>query len=122
MAAKTDELSTEQSDNNQQSDSTESNYGIKKPTNGKSTEQSINTLINQGSVSQQDAWGKFELLSGIANDLKLDQKRAPAVNDQMAKIVQGLMRGKQTDEVLVVTQNCYDTPENCECFAINRPV
>lgn len=64
MAAKTDELSTEQSDNNQQSESTESNYGIKKPTNGKSTEQSINTLINQGSVSQQDAWGKFELLSG----------------------------------------------------------
>jgi len=80
------------------------------------------TLINQGSVSQQDACGKFDLLSDIANDLK---ERAPAVNDQIAKIVQGLLRGKQTDEVLVVTQNCYNTPENCECFTntrVNRPI
>ena len=92
IAAKTDELPTEQSDKKQQSGSAESNNGPKKPTSGESTEQSSNILTNQDSVSQQDACGKIELLSGIANDLKLDQKKAPAVNEQIAKIVQGLLR------------------------------
>jgi len=105
LAAKTDERSAEQSDKNQQSGSAESNNGAKKPTSGDSTEQSINTLINQGSVSRQDACGKIELLSGIANDLKLDQKKAPAVNEQIAKIAHGLLREKLTDEVLTATQN-----------------
>ena len=116
IAAKTDERSVEQSDKTQQSGSAESNNGAKKPTSGESTEQSINTLISQGSVSQQDACGKIELLSGIANDLKLDQKKAPAVNEQIAKIVHGLLREKLTDEVLTATQNRYNTPENCDCL------
>ena len=71
-----------------------SNNWAKKPTSGESTEQGINILIKQDSVSQRDACGKIELLSGIANDLKLDQKKAPAVNEQIAKIVQGLLRKK----------------------------
>ena len=56
---------------------------------------------------------------------ELDQKRAPAVNDQIAKIVHGLLRGKLTDEVLAVTQNCYNTPENCESLTkikVNRRI
>ena len=116
IAAKTVERSTEQSDKHQQSGSAESNNGAKKPTSGESTEQSINTLINQSSVSQQDACGKIELLSGIANDLKLDQKKAPALNEQIAKIVHGLLREKLKDEVLTATQNRYNTPENCDCL------
>ena len=120
IAAKTDELPTEQSDKNQQSGSAESNNGAKKPTSGESTEQSINILINQDSVSQQDAGGKIELLSGIANDLKLDQKKAPAVNEQIAKIVQGLLREKLTEEVLTATQNRYNPPENCECLTSTK--
>ena len=58
IAAKTDELPTERSDKNQQSGSTEPNNGAKKPTSGESTEQSINILINQDSVSQRDASAK----------------------------------------------------------------
>lgn len=65
IAAKTDERPTEQSDKNQESGSAESNNEAKKPTSGESTEQSISTLINQGSASQADACGKIELLSGI---------------------------------------------------------
>ena len=114
IAAIPDEPSTEQSNKNQQSGSAESNNGAKKPTTGESTEQSINTLINQGSVLQQDACGKIELLSGTVNDLKLDQKKAPAVKEQIAKIVQGLLREKLTEKVLTATQNCYNMPENCE--------
>lgn len=81
IAAKTDERPTDQSDKNQQSGSAESNNVAKKLTSGESTEQSISTLINQGSASQPDACSKIELLSGIVNDLKLDQKKAPAVNE-----------------------------------------
>ena len=56
--------------------------GLKKPTTSSvTTEQSINTLLNQSSEAQRDApGGKIELLSGIANDLKLDQKKAPATD------------------------------------------
>ena len=122
IAAKTDERSTGQSDKTQQSGSAESNNGAGKPTSSESTEQSISTLINQGSASQQDACGKIELLSGIANDLKLDQKKAPAVNEQIAKIVHGLLREKLTDEVLTATQNRYNTPENCECLKARRSI
>ena len=85
IAAKTEERSVEQPEKNQQFGSSESNNGAKKLTiaSGESTEQRINTLIvmNQCSVSQQDVCGKIELLSDIANDLKLDQKKAPAVNE-----------------------------------------
>ena len=84
IAAKTEERSVEQPEKTQQSGSAESNNGARKPTSDESTtsdESSINTLINQGSVSQQDVCGKIELLSDIANDLKLDQKKAPAVNE-----------------------------------------
>jgi len=54
-------------------------------------------LINQGFASQQDAGGKIEPLSGIANDLKLDQKKAPVVNEEIAKIVRGLLGEKPTE-------------------------
>ena len=123
IAAKTDEWSVEQSDKTEQSGSAESNNGARKPTSDESTtsdESSINTLINQGSVSQQDACGKIELLSGIANDLKLDQKKAPTVNEQIAKIVHGLLREKLMDEVLTATQNRYNTPENCDCLTSTK--
>ena len=122
IAAKTVERSTEQSDKHQQSGSAESNNGAKKPTSDESTEQSMNSPINQSSVSQQDACGKIKLLSGIANDLKLDQKKNPALNEQIAKIVNGLLREKLTDEVLTATQNRYNTPENCDCLLTSTKV
>ena len=123
IATKTDERSTQQSDKNQQSGSADSNSWAKKPTSSQTTEQSINTLINQSSESQRDApGGKIDLLSGIANDLKLDQKKAPAINEQIAKIVHGLMRKKLTDEVLTATQNRYNTPENCECLTSTKVI
>ena len=94
--------------------------GAKKPRSGESTEQSINILKYQDSVFQQDACGKIELLSSIANDLKPYQKKAPAVNEQIAKIVQGLLREKLTEEVLTVTQNRYNPPENYECLTSTK--
>lgn len=121
IAAYMDQRSTQQSDKNQQSGSAVSNSGAKKPTSSQTTEQSINTLINQSSESQRDVpYGEIDLLSGIANDLKLDQKKAPAINEQIAKIVPGLMREKLTDEVLTATQNRYNTPENWECLTSTK--
>ena len=81
----------------------------------------LSRALTQSSESQRDApGGKIDLLSGIANDLKLDQKKAPAINEQIAKIVHGLMREKLTDEVLTAAQNRYNTPENCECLASTK--
>ena len=51
------------------------------------------------------------------NDLKLDQKKAPAVNEHVAKIVQGLLGEKLADEVLTATQKRHNTPKNCECLS-----
>ena len=42
----------------------------------------------------------------------LDEKKAPAVNEQVAKIVRGLMREKLSGDVLTDTQNRYTRPEN----------
>ena len=94
IAAKTDQQPAQQSDKKQKSGSAVSNNGAKKPTTSPvTTERSINTLTNQSSEAQSDApGGKIELLSGIANDLKLDEKKAPAINEQIANIVHGLMR------------------------------
>ncbi|PFX23464.1 hypothetical protein AWC38_SpisGene11989 [Stylophora pistillata] len=115
IAAYMDLRSTQQSDKNQQSGSAESNSGAKKPTSSQTIEQSINTLINQSSESQRDVPdGEIDQLSDIVNDLKLDQKKAPPINEQIAKIVHGLMREKLTDEVLTARQYRYNTPENCE--------
>ena len=61
-----------------------------------------------------------ELVSSIANNLKLDQKKANAVNEQIPKIVHGLLREKLTDKVLIATQNRYNTPENCECLSSTK--
>ena len=102
-----------QSDNNQQFGSTVSMSTVEKSQKSETTVQSINSLINQNSESQR---GQIDLLSGIANDLKLDQKKAPAVNEQIAKIVHGLMREKLSDEVLTEKQNHYNRPENCDCL------
>ena len=99
IAAKTDERSVEQSDKTKQSGSAESNNGANKSTSGESTKHTINTLISQGSVSQQDARGKIELLSGIANDLKLDQKKVPAVNEQIGKITYGRNLDSDTESL-----------------------
>ena len=63
---------------------------------------------------------QIQLLQGIANDLKLDRKKAPGVDEHMAKIVQGLLREKLADEALTATQNRYNTPENCECLTSTK--
>ena len=85
-----------------------------------STEQSINTLINQSSESQRSSCSEIEVLSGITSDLKLDQKKAPDVNEEIAKIVHGLMREKLADEVLTETQNRNNRPENCDCLTTTK--
>ena len=54
------------------------------------------------------------MLSGIANDLKLEQKKAPAIKEQLPKTVQSLMREKLDDEVLTETKTRYLLPENCD--------
>lgn len=60
------------------------------------------------------------MLSDIANNFKLDNKKGPAVNQLLAKIVQGLMREKLSEEVLTETQNRYNRPENCECLSTTK--
>ena len=111
----------QQVDNNQQSGPAETSTVDKSQKHATSTEQSINALIIQSSESQSTSGcGEIDLLSGIANDLKLDQKKAPAVNEQIAKIVHGLMREKLSDEVLTETQNRYNRPENCECLTSTK--
>lgn len=60
------------------------------------------------------------MLSGIANDFKLDHKKAPDVKKHLAEIVHGLMRVKLLDEVLTETQNRYNRPVNYECFTTTK--
>ena len=52
--------------------------------------------------------------------MKLVQKKGPAVNEQIADIVRGLMREKLSDEVLTETQNRYNRPENCDCLETTK--
>ena len=108
-----------QSDKNQQSGSAE-HIVDKSQKSVVSTEQSINNLLNKSSESQQGACADIDVLSGIASDLKLDQKQGPPVNEQIAKIVHGLMREKLSDEVLTETQNRYNRPENCDCLTTTK--
>ncbi|PFX24441.1 hypothetical protein AWC38_SpisGene10961 [Stylophora pistillata] len=66
IAAYMDQRSTQQSDKNQQSGSAVSNSGAKKPTSSQTTEQNINTLINQSSESQRDVPdGEIDLLKPL---------------------------------------------------------
>ena len=48
-----------------------------------STEQRITKLITQSSESQQEAAGKIDVQSGIANNLKLDHTKVPAVKQHL---------------------------------------
>jgi len=68
------------------------------------------------SSNPQTKKGENSLLAGIASELKLGQKKAPAVNEQFASILKEVMREKLNDEVLTETKNRYIRPENCECL------
>ena len=63
---------------------------------------------------------QIQLVQGTANDLKLDRKKAPGVDEHMAKTVQGLLREKLADEALTATQSHYNTPENFECLTSTK--
>ena len=63
---------------------------------------------------------EIEVLAGIADTFKLDEKKEPAVNEQVAKIVRGLMREKLSEDVLTDTQNRYKRPENCDCLETTK--
>ena len=83
----------------------------------------IDNLINQSSQSSatealHTSAGNNDLyiLSGIANDLKLEQKKGPAVHEQLAKVVQSLMQEKLEAQ----TQKCYLTPENCDSLTTTK--
>ena len=96
---------------------------VEKGQKSDSTEQSIVKLINQSSEPHREATeagGEIDVLSGIANDLKVHHKKGPAVNQQIAKIGHGLMREKLSDDVLTETQNWYNRPENCECLTTTK--
>ncbi|XP_028408601.1 uncharacterized protein LOC114531147 isoform X2 [Dendronephthya gigantea] len=90
------------------------------------TENDIDVLINQNSqVSGKETQintnnDDLHVLSGIANDLKLEQQKSPAVNEQLAKIVQSLMREKLDDDVLAQTQKRHLIPENCDSLATTK--
>ena len=63
---------------------------------------------------------EIEVLAGIADTFKLDAKKAPAVNEQVAKIVRGFMREKLSEDVLTDTQYRYKRPENCDCLETTK--
>jgi hypothetical protein len=73
-------------------------------------EQGITDLVNQ------------TLDPDIAQDFKLAQQKAPAVNEQIAKIVHGLMREKLSEEVLTETLSCYNRPDNCESLITTKVI
>ena len=85
-----------------------------------STDQSITKLISQSSEPHREAGGKIDVLADIANDFKLVNKKGPAVNQHLAKIVQGLTSEKLSEEVLTKTQNRYNRPENGECLSTTK--
>ncbi|CAH3182830.1 unnamed protein product, partial [Porites evermanni] len=85
-----------------------------------STERSITKLINQSSEPHREAGGEIDVPADIANDFKLDNKKGPAVNQHLAKIVHGLKTKKLSDEILTETQNRYNKSENCECLSTTK--
>ena len=60
------------------------------------------------------------VLSGITNDLKLEQQKTPAINEQLANIVQSSMREKLDDEVLAETKTRYLISENCDSLTSTK--
>ena len=82
--------------------------------------RALQKLISQSSEPHRETGGKIDVLADIANDFKFDYKKCPPVNQHLAKIVQGLMREKLSDEVLTVGQNRYYRPENCECLSTTK--
>lgn len=95
-------------------------HTVGKGQNSDSIKQSITKLISQSSESHWEAGGKIDVLSGIANDVKLDHKKAPDVKKHLGEIVHGLMREKLLEEVLTETQNRYNRPVNYECFTTTK--
>lgn len=89
---------------------------------GPSSPQTSSTQSQQSGATEEpkSSEAQIEVLSGIATNLKLVQKKGPAVNKQIADIVQGLMRVKLSDEVLTETQNRYNRPENCDCLETTK--
>lgn len=89
---------------------------------GPSSPQTSSTQSQQSGATAEPkiSEAQIEMLSGIATNLKLVPKKGPAVNKQIADIVQGLMRVKLLDEVLTETQNKYNTPENCDCLETTK--
>ena len=65
-------------------------------------------LLPKGSDAlndEQNPSEEIEVLAGIADTFKLDENKAPAVNEQVAKIVGGLMREKLSEDVLTDTRD-----------------
>ena len=75
------------------------------------------TLTNDTNPTDPESFKEENsTLAGIASNLKLGQKKAPAVNAQFAGILKEVMRVKLDDDVLTETKNRYTRPENCECL------
>ena len=76
--------------------------------------------MQSGSPATDSISHDIPVPSGIANDLKLEQKKAPAINEQLAKIVKSLMHEKLDDEVLTETKTRYLLAENCDSLTTTK--
>ena len=87
---------------------------------GSSNANNVNdqlTLTNNTNQTDPESFKEENsTLAGIASNLKLGQKKAPAVNAQFAGILKEVMRVKLDDDVLTETKNRYTRPVNCECL------
>ena len=90
---------------------------VEKRQKSETTVLSINSLINQSSESQQQFVRKLTFCQALRTISNLIKRRLLLhVNEQIAKIVHGLMREDISDEVLTQKQNRYNRPENCDCL------
>ena len=53
-------------------------------------------------------------LNDIAQALQLEQKSSPKVSEQLAKVVNGVVQTRLSDEVENEKLNAYNRPENCD--------
>ena len=87
---------------------------------GSSNANNVNdqlTLTNNTNQTDPESFKEENsTLAGIASNLKLGQKKAPAVNAQFAGILKEVMRVKFDDDVLTETKNRYTRPVNFECL------
>ena len=83
-------------------------------TNTDATEESLRQLISSASTGPSEGETSSDFLKDIAQDLNVKESTDSAINEELAKIFQTLLKDKMSEEKLKVKVDKYVRPENVE--------